>query len=114
MSTLAQSWHRTPSAAAIISRVKEAEVARVSQLSIPVDYEAFAPLTDRAGEQLDRLEAIRTDMVSRTIGYTFADTMKPYDEARAKAWLAVFGQAPTVFEVLRDEFAGRVGRSVAA
>lgn len=113
-SGLSSVWHRTPAAAAIIARLPEAEVARVGKLAIPVDYEAFQPLTDRAGKALDRLEALRIEMVSREIGFTFAEAQHPYDEARSRAWVALCREAPTVFEALRDEFAARAIRKAVA
>jgi hypothetical protein len=104
---LSSVWHRTPEAAAIIRRLPESEVARVKQLAIPVDYEVYQPLSDRAGKALDRLEQLRTDAVSAEIGYDFASTQEPYDDARCRAWCALYSAAPSVFEVLRDAFAER-------
>lgn len=111
---LSSVWHRTPEAAAIIRRLPESEVAAVKQLAIPVDYEVYHPLSDRAGKALDRLEQLRTDAVSAEIGYDFAATQEPYDDARARAWVALYSAAPTVFDVLRDAFVERVARKVAA
>lgn len=107
---LSSVWHRTPEAAAIIARLPESEVVRVKQLAIPVDYEVYHPLSDRAGKALDRLEGLRIDAVNREIGYTFAEAQTPYDEPRCKAWVALYGEAPSVFDVLRDAFLLRLAK----
>jgi len=108
MTGLSSIWHRMPQSRAILARLEEAEFVRVKELAIPADRDAFHPLTDRAGRALDRLDALRSEATSKEIGFTFASTQAPYDGERCRAWVALNTAAPTVFEVLRDEFAARL------
>lgn len=104
-------WHKMPQSAAVIARLHEAELARSRVVGIWHDSETYNPLTERAGRHLERLDALRSEAVSKEIGYTFADTQAPYDDARCRAWVALYASAPTVFEVLRDAFAAREARA---
>lgn len=109
-------WHLSPQARAIIARCQEGEFRVEVEWRSWCDANVFKGLTSKADAKLARLEVLRENAIERALGYTFAEVQqaKPWDETKARLYTLTDLATPEVSLVLRDEFAGRAVRGVAA
>lgn len=112
----AADWHQTPQARALLARLSPADVTERKQFGASSDYYIPIPTNDQADRTLTALEELRAVAPVIELGYDFASTQQPFDEAAAVRFLDCLDTAPTVLDVVLAAFRERAaaGAKVAA
>lgn len=95
-------WHHTPQAQAILTRINPASLTTATR------NDAIRPdRYTRADERTEaKLEQVRRDHATATVGYTFESTQEPFDAEACGRWLEALG--PSVETVLVELSTSRV------